>query len=284
MKLFHGSMFLNDDGYLMPGYLRSGTLVKWDKTESNEWLYVILDQKQAETLGVASAIEKVFATKRFTEMESGEIKIECYSDGDSLSKEDLLNLDVYIYEIEHKLKDEWIYVNNEHNGIDDELKTKNKVRFKSYYKLDIAKWIKDRKVTITRSDVKSNSMESASDKYKPVESDKYPGWFEIKGYPSHLANRDGRVKNAKTGFETKGSPDDKGYMRTSIWNNDKGSKKDVKIHVLICTAFNGPKPKGCEVGHNDDNRGNNEAKNLRWVTRQDNMKKRHSMESSSFKW
>lgn len=277
MKLYHGSMYLNDDGYLMSGFLRSGELVKWDKTETNEWLYAIGDIERAVALGVASAVEKVFKTKRWSER-GKHITIESYSNGDPITLEAMKELEVYVYEIERTEMDKWVYVNNEVNNIDNEFKTKNKVRYNNYSKVDVPAWLAKRKITFTTS-----NDEMSLESFKPQATDE-PGWFKVPGYPSHLAHRDGRVKNAKTGYETKGSADDQGYLRTSIWNNETQKKMDVKVHILVCSAFHGPKPKDHEVGHSDDVRGNNAATNLRWVTRLANMQKRHSMESNTFNW
>jgi hypothetical protein len=42
-------------------------------------------------------------------------------------------------------------------------------------------------------------------------------------------------------------------------------------HVLVCTAFHGPKPgPGYEVLHGDGNPANNRADNLRWGTKAEN--------------
>lgn len=43
------------------------------------------------------------------------------------------------------------------------------------------------------------------------------------------------------------------------------------VHHLVCTAFYGDAPAGHEVGHGDGSRTNNEANNLRWVTRAENV-------------
>lgn len=53
-----------------------------------------------------------------------------------------------------------------------------------------------------------------------------------------------------------------------------------KIHRLVCAAFHGPEPEGCEVGHLDGNPGNNRAENLKWVTRSENT--RHSIEHGTY--
>jgi hypothetical protein len=45
-------------------------------------------------------------------------------------------------------------------------------------------------------------------------------------------------------------------------------KKDYSIHVLVCTAFNGPKPtEKHEVNHIDGNKQNNLFSNLEWITK-----------------
>lgn len=38
------------------------------------------------------------------------------------------------------------------------------------------------------------------------------------------------------------------------------------VHVLVCTAFHGPKPEGMEVAHDDGDNFNNRPSNLRWDT------------------
>ena len=44
--------------------------------------------------------------------------------------------------------------------------------------------------------------------------------------------------------------------------------KDRLVHILVCEAFHGPKPSGknLSVDHEDRNRSNNRADNLRWAT------------------
>ena len=63
-------------------------------------------------------------------------------------------------------------------------------------------------------------------------------------------------------FWTFGKPNDKtGYMEIS----------SVRVHIIVATAFHGPKPtKEYVVDHIDTNRRNNRPDNLRWVTRLEN--------------
>lgn len=43
------------------------------------------------------------------------------------------------------------------------------------------------------------------------------------------------------------------------------------VHELVCIAFHGPKFEGFEVAHRDGTRINNNAENLRWATREENI-------------
>jgi hypothetical protein len=45
----------------------------------------------------------------------------------------------------------------------------------------------------------------------------------------------------------------------------------VKVHVLIATAFHGPRPRGMEVRHLNGNRRDNTPGNLAWGTRAENV-------------
>ncbi len=47
--------------------------------------------------------------------------------------------------------------------------------------------------------------------------------------------------------------------------------KAINVHTLVAAAFIGPKPEGKEVDHLDKNKENNYYKNLRYVTRKENM-------------
>jgi hypothetical protein len=43
-----------------------------------------------------------------------------------------------------------------------------------------------------------------------------------------------------------------------------------QVHALICEAFHGPKPEGCEVRHLNGDPGDNRAENLAWGTSAEN--------------
>lgn len=74
--------------------------------------------------------------------------------------------------------------------------------------------------------------------------------------------RDGKRPRKYDNLWTFGKPNDKhGYMEIA----------SVRVHIIVATAFHGPKPtKEYVVDHIDTNRHNNRPDNLRWVTRLEN--------------
>lgn len=73
----------------------------------------------------------------------------------------------------------------------------------------------------------------------------------------------------KAGTIIPGSLDHKGYETVGVMRY--GKLKTLKKHVLVCTAFHGPKPTPHhQVRHLDGNRRNNHKDNLCWGTAKDN--------------
>lgn len=50
----------------------------------------------------------------------------------------------------------------------------------------------------------------------------------------------------------------------------EGVPKTIKVHCLVAEAFIGPRPDGLDVCHRDDNKSNNNMRNLRYDTRSNN--------------
>lgn len=75
-------------------------------------------------------------------------------------------------------------------------------------------------------------------------------------------SRIGKKPRKYDNFWTFGKPNDvHGYMEIA----------SVRVHIIVATAFYGPKPtKEYVVDHKDTNRRNNRPENLRWVTRLEN--------------
>ena len=53
-----------------------------------------------------------------------------------------------------------------------------------------------------------------------------------------------------------------------------GTQKTHTVHVLICSAFHGPKPAGFVCRHKDDDSFNNRPSNLHWGTIAENNRER----------
>lgn len=146
--LYHGSMYLAAE--LMPGFKRSGVLVKWDKIESNKYLYATTDKEEAKSLGFASAIEKIYGLDEYHTLEDGSISMKLRDAGVSLK--DLGSLDVYVYTIPNKDDDHWVLNNNHFNNIENEYKTDRAImHIGEVEKLDVVEWIKSKKIKIINS-------------------------------------------------------------------------------------------------------------------------------------
>ena len=86
-------------------------------------------------------------------------------------------------------------------------------------------------------------------------------------YKEYEASNLGRIRNAKTKRILTGSPNQKGYMRVSLYKY--GTKFS---HRLIASAFL-DRPEWCtEINHKDGDKKNNRIENLEWCTHTENMR------------
>lgn len=83
--------------------------------------------------------------------------------------------------------------------------------------------------------------------------------------PAHGA-KVGRVRKA---HRLKG----RGYMKIWLFG-DKGHKKCVSVHTVVCEAFHGSRPDGMQVNHKNGVQDDNRAENLEWVTPSQNTQHR----------
>lgn len=69
-----------------------------------------------------------------------------------------------------------------------------------------------------------------------------------------------------------------GQPTYGAWEEDgrrfktKFKKRTLKVHILVCEAFNGPKPfPKAVVMHDDEDGSNNVPENLKWGTQKENL-------------
>lgn len=104
-------------------------------------------------------------------------------------------------------------------------------------------------------------------------------WRPIAGYEGfYEVSNDGRVRSLTrtvragrgmplrklVGQELKLTPQHSDHLRATLSRN--GKQRLVFVHVLVLTAFVGPRPEGMECCHGDGDPQNNHLSNLRWDT------------------
>lgn len=109
-------------------------------------------------------------------------------------------------------------------------------------------------------------------------------WKPIPSFPGYEASSLGRIKSIdRTIVIADGS---RRFLRGRMiapWKVKTGypmvycKGAGRYVHALVIEAFHGPRPKGCQCCHNDGNRENPRADNLRYATRHENEqdKRRH---------
>lgn len=100
-------------------------------------------------------------------------------------------------------------------------------------------------------------VEKACEVWKPI----FDGRYEVSNHGR--LRRGERILNPAT--------NQFGYLRASIWVN--GKRLDPFVHRLVAEAFLGPIPEGKTVDHINENKTNNRADNLQFLTRGDNARK-----------
>jgi hypothetical protein len=92
-------------------------------------------------------------------------------------------------------------------------------------------------------------------------------WRVCTLHPNYEVSENGAVRNRKTGRLLKPWHAGAGYLYVAL-----GDRVKTGVHRLVALAFLGPPPSlKHEVAHNDGNRRNNCATNLRWATHAENM-------------
>ena len=93
-------------------------------------------------------------------------------------------------------------------------------------------------------------------------------WKEVKDYPSYEVSNYGRVRNVKTGLIRKAYKSNNGYACITLHG-----KFTKTVHRLVANAFipNPDPDKYSLVLHNDSNKMNPRADNLRWGNHSENI-------------
>ena len=95
---------------------------------------------------------------------------------------------------------------------------------------------------------------------------------EIEGYENYSINEDGLVMNSR-GNILKPQVNHKGYLKIGLSKDKKVVLKS--IHRLVAEAFIPNHNNYPQVDHIDNNKTNNNVKNLRWINQSGNSRNRN---------
>lgn len=87
-------------------------------------------------------------------------------------------------------------------------------------------------------------------------------WKEICGFENYMVSNRGRIFSKKNNRIIKPTPDQKGYLRISFYENGKGNTQ--KVHRLVAAAFIQNEMNYPQVNHIDEDKKNNCVDNLEW--------------------
>lgn len=107
--------------------------------------------------------------------------------------------------------------------------------------------------------------------WKPVPN--YEGLYDVSNFGrvkslDRLVNAKGGSKMCKKGKFLKPRITNDGYTEVHLSKDNKG--KMLRVHRLVCEAFNGPIPEGMQVNHINEIKTDNSLWNLNLMTNQEN--------------
>lgn len=101
------------------------------------------------------------------------------------------------------------------------------------------------------------------ERWRPVPG--YEGLYEVSDYGRvYSVLRLDSLGRRRGGHMLRSRPNKDGHMLVGLWKDSQ--PWTAKVHVLVLTAFTGPRPPGREGCHGDGNPANNTLGNLRWDT------------------
>lgn len=93
-------------------------------------------------------------------------------------------------------------------------------------------------------------------------------FVEIEGFENYEVSKPGKVRNIKSGRILKSSFNTHGYLVHFLYENNK--RKCIPLHRIIATAFIDNPDEKPQVNHIDENKLNNDLRNLEWCTAKEN--------------
>lgn len=103
-------------------------------------------------------------------------------------------------------------------------------------------------------------------------------WRVIHDFPNYAVSNHGRVMRltSRTNAKAGGILAQcwrSGYLAVDLCRPGEGrdGRRTMAGHVLVCSAFHGPRPDGMVANHRDGDRCFNGARNLEWLTQRENI-------------
>lgn len=105
-------------------------------------------------------------------------------------------------------------------------------------------------------------------------------WKDVKGYEGlYKVSNFGNVYSVKSDKHLKPRNNRNGYLQVLLYINGKG--KELKVHRIVAEAFISNPCNKQQVNHIDEDKSNNEVRNLEWVTSKENSNWGTSIERSA---
>ena len=123
--------------------------------------------------------------------------------------------------------------------------------------------IKQKELEILKIELKIRKLE-----LEILKDSDFEVFLPICGYENYFISNFGNIKNSKTNKIMKPDTHKQGYKRITLSKNGKWKK--FSIHRLVGIAFLENPDKKQMIDHIDENKSNNNVKNLRWCCQKEN--------------